>query len=75
MNGLEASRKIRSSGHAQAGEIPIIGLSANAFEQDRETAQECGMNGYVSKPFDLEKLVALVRVQCPVPHSQGTYKK
>lgn len=75
MNGLEASRKIRSSGHAQAGEIPIIGLSANAFEQDRETAQECGMNGYVSKPFDLEKLVALVRGQCPVPHRQGTYKK
>lgn len=75
MDGLEASRKIRNSGHVQAGDIPIIGLSANAFEQDRETARECGMNGYVSKPFDLEKLAALVRSLCPVPHSQGTYEK
>ncbi|MCJ7837141.1 ATP-binding protein [Cuneatibacter sp. NSJ-177] len=64
MNGLEACRKIRSCGHAQAKTIPIIGLSANAFQQDAGEAMDSGMNGYVSKPFDLKELVHAIRLAC-----------
>lgn len=70
MDGLQASRQIRISAHAQAGKIPIIGLSANAFEQDRQIAGESGMSDYVSKPFELEKLVDLLNRLCPVPHER-----
>lgn len=64
MNGLEACRQIRSCGHAQAKTIPIIGLSANAFQQDAGEAMDSGMNGYVSKPFDLKELVHAIRLAC-----------
>lgn len=60
MDGLEATRRIRESGHPQGKEIPIIGLSANAFKQDMDRAMEAGMNGYVSKPFKMEDLIAAV---------------
>ena len=60
MDGLEACRAIRSSLHAEAKTIPIIGLSANAFEQDAAKALACGMNGYVAKPFEIDKLTAAI---------------
>lgn len=59
-NGLEASRAIRSSTHSQADSIPIIALSANAFLQDRDAALESGMDSYLSKPFDSEKLLKTI---------------
>lgn len=61
MNGLEATRAIRSSGHAQAKSIPIIGLSANVFQKDIHQAMDCGMNGYISKPIDIKELIRVVR--------------
>ncbi len=64
MNGLEACRKIRSCGHVQAMTIPIIGLSANAFQQDAGEAMDSGMNGYVSKPFDIKELIHAIRLAC-----------
>lgn len=56
MNGMDACVAIRSSNHMQAKLIPIIGLSANAFSQDREEALKCGMNDYLAKPIDLDRL-------------------
>lgn len=61
MNGLEATQAIRRSGHAQAKDIPIIGLSANVFQQDIHQAMETGMNGYVSKPVDIKELVRVIK--------------
>ena len=59
MDGLESTRAIRGSGIK--GDIPIIGLSANAFSEDIDKAMQNGMNGYLSKPVNMEKLLETVR--------------
>lgn len=64
MNGLEACRIIRNSEHTQAKKIPIIGLSANAFEQNVDEALDCGMDDYISKPFDIVKLFNTIISTC-----------
>ena len=56
MNGYDAARAIRSSGHPDGEAIPIIPMSADAFEEDKRLAAEAGMNGYVTKPVDREQL-------------------
>jgi CheY-like chemotaxis protein len=56
MDGLEATQAIRSSSHAEAKTIPIIAMSANAFDSDIETAQDVGMDGYVVKPVEPDDL-------------------
>lgn len=56
MDGVAASRAIRALEHPDAGRIPIIGLSANAFQEDMDRARENGMNAYLSKPLDLDRL-------------------
>jgi len=55
MDGLEATRRIRALG-GDAGKIPIIALTANAFAEDRAAAREAGMDGFVVKPVDRERL-------------------
>lgn len=52
MDGLEACRRIRACGRLNAETIPIIGLSANAFDQDIRVALENGMTDYLAKPFN-----------------------
>lgn len=69
LNGLEACRMIRNSDHSQAKEIPIIGLSANAFEQNVDEAMDCGMDHYVSKPFDIVKLYNTIIKVCNNKHA------
>ncbi|WP_040196329.1 ATP-binding protein [Candidatus Soleaferrea massiliensis] len=61
MGGLEASQMIRKMNALQAKTVPIIGLSANAFSEDIDKAMRSGMNGYLSKPVDMEKLLETVR--------------
>lgn len=56
MNGYEATRAIRACGHEDAGEIPIVAMTANAFAQDVHDAMEAGMNAHVAKPVDMEIL-------------------
>lgn len=53
MNGLEAATAIRSSAHMDAQCIPIIALSANAFEEDVEKSLAHGMQAHISKPVDI----------------------
>ncbi|WP_294147838.1 PAS domain-containing hybrid sensor histidine kinase/response regulator [uncultured Clostridium sp.] len=63
MNGYEAARMIRSLNRADAGKIPIIAMTANAFAEDVQAALEAGMNAHVAKPIDMELLrAALARV-------------
>lgn len=56
MNGYDAARCIRSSEHPAAGTIPIIAMTANAFNDDVQAALDAGMNGHLAKPIDVEAL-------------------
>ena len=56
MNGLEATRAIRAMDRADCRTIPIIAMSANAFDEDLKKSVECGMNGHLSKPVEVDKL-------------------
>lgn len=60
MDGLEAARKIRYSALPDAQEVPIITLSANAFTEDEEKAKAAGMNAYLTKPLDTQKMIETV---------------
>lgn len=64
MDGLEATKAIRKSGHPDAESIPIIALSANSFSNDVEKALACGMNGYLSKPIDIASLYKTIHEFC-----------
>ena len=56
MDGYQATREIRAL-DGERCEIPIIALTANAFEEDRQKAFSCGMNAHVVKPIDIEQLL------------------
>ena len=56
MNGYEATREIRRLPDQKLAKIPIIAMTANAFEEDRQEALWCGMNGHIAKPIDVVKL-------------------
>jgi len=56
MDGLEATRKIRSSSHPDARDIPIIAMTADTFDESVKGCMEAGMNAHVGKPVDAEKL-------------------
>ena len=52
MDGYEATRAIRVCAHPQAATIPILAMTANAFQEDVAAALDAGMNGHISKPID-----------------------
>ncbi|MCX7992519.1 MAG: response regulator [Fimbriimonadales bacterium] len=56
MDGYEATRRIRAYDHARGLHMPIIALTANALESDREKCIACGMDDYLSKPIDPDLL-------------------
>ncbi len=56
MDGLSAARAIRSMEREDCRTIPIIAMSANAFDDDLKKSVECGMNGHLSKPVEVDKL-------------------
>ena len=56
MDGLEATRLIRASDHADAKSIPIIALTANAFDEDVQRSLQAGLNAHLSKPVEPERL-------------------
>ena len=57
MDGYEATRCIRALEDPLMANIPILAMTANAFDEDRKAAAECGMNGFLSKPIDMEEVV------------------
>lgn len=61
MNGLEATRMIRQSAHPDAARIPVVAMSADAFDEDMKKSVESGMNGHIAKPLDVEKLLSMLR--------------
>ncbi|MDR0583850.1 MAG: response regulator, partial [Treponema sp.] len=60
MGGFEATAAIRSSGWRNADTVPIIALTANAFQDDIDKARAAGMNEHLSKPIDIDKVFAIM---------------
>ncbi len=61
MNGYEAAKKIRELDNKELSGIPIIAMTANAFDEDRKAAFDAGMDGHIAKPIDIPKLMELIR--------------
>ena len=57
MNGYEATRRIRALNDPALAKITILAMTANAFDEDRKKAMECGMDGFLSKPIVVEELI------------------
>ena len=61
MDGLEATRRIRSLERKDAKKIPIFAMTANAFSDDKERSLQAGMNEHVSKPIEEKQLIRYIR--------------
>ena len=63
MDGYQATQCIRHLNDKKKAEIPIIAMTATAFEEDKKRAFDAGMNEHIAKPIDIEKLrVAILSV-------------
>lgn len=56
MDGYQATQCIQHLNDKKKAEIPIIAMTANAFEEDKKRAFDAGMNEHIAKPIDIEKL-------------------
>lgn len=56
MNGYQATQAIRGLKNHEMNNIPIVAMTANAFEEDKQNALKAGMNGHLGKPIDLQEL-------------------
>lgn len=63
MNGLEATKQIRKSKKQDAKAIPIIAMTANAFEEEKQEAERAGITAYLTKPIEVKKLYKILREQ------------
>ena len=60
MDGLTATKIIRNLDRKDCKEMPIIAMTANAFEADLRKTVEAGMDGFLSKPIDIKKMYSLL---------------
>lgn len=61
MNGYEAAKAIRGGSHPEAKTIPIYAMTANAYSWDIAQTAAAGMNGHLTKPIDMKKLLAVLK--------------
>ena len=61
MNGYEAARQIRKLSNKKKAQVPIIAMTANAFEEDRDKSFRSGMNEHIAKPVDIKKVLEIVK--------------
>ena len=66
IDGYEAARSIRRLYDKEHAEIPIIAMTANAFDEDMEKARSAGMDGYIAKPVDPESMKTILEMILPV---------
>lgn len=60
MDGLSAARAIRSMERKDATVIPIIAMTANAFDEDRRRSREVGMDRHLAKPLDPQEIIRTI---------------
>lgn len=75
MDGYEATRTIRALPRQDVRTMPIIAMTANAMEEDKENALKCGMNDHIAKPLDIElflKILGKYLNKAPVDGSDGS---
>ena len=61
LNGYEAAKQIRKLEDTQKAAIPVIAMTANAFQEDKQKAMESGMNDHVGKPIDMHVLLSTMK--------------
>ena len=61
MDGHEATKRIRALENKELARVPIVAMTANAFDEDRKAAKECGMNGFISKPINMQEVLKALR--------------
>ena len=64
MDGYEATHEIRNSEKEDAKSIPIIAMTANAFDDDMEKSKTAGMGAHLSKPLDIQKMIEMIGNLC-----------
>jgi CheY-like chemotaxis protein len=60
MDGYTATREIRTLKNNKKANIPIVAMTANAFEEDKKKAFEAGMNGHIAKPISIEEIAKVL---------------
>ncbi len=60
MNGYDSAKAIRALESPELSAIPIVAMTADAFEEDKKRALECGMNAHVAKPIDMNQLMEVI---------------
>ena len=74
MDGLEATKAIRGLEREDAREIPIIAMTANAFEEDRKACLDAGMDEHIGKPIDIPLLKRTITKLLTKNHKNRIYK-
>ena len=70
MNGYEATKAIRALKGAYCQSLPIIAMSANAYDEDVKACLSAGMNAHIAKPFNPDALLKLLHDQIRGPHGK-----
>ena len=60
MDGYEAAKAIRALEDSELASVPIVALSANAYEEDRRMSSESGMNAHIAKPVNIPELMEVI---------------
>ena len=60
MDGYMATREIRTLQNNKKANIPIVAMTANAFEEDKKKSFEAGMNGHIAKPISIEEIAKVL---------------
>lgn len=61
MDGYEATRRIRALENPNLAAIPILAMTANAFDEDRRAAADCGMDRFLSKPINIDEMIQVLQ--------------
>ena len=61
MDGYEATQHIRELEDREKAAVPIVAMTANAFDEDRQKARDAGMNGHIAKPIDIPQLMNVLK--------------
>lgn len=67
MDGLECTRQIRERERKSGGHVPIIAMTANVMDEDRQACLDVGMDDYMSKPFNTDQFREMVVRWIPTP--------